>query len=652
MGDFDDTKHTDFTEEAEPVTSQASVGSGFTQANGPSEMNALLRSLLEEASFGSGSYKEAASGTLRDFVDSVQEYLKKDSAVKGISNKIISVDSSTISNYGIAALVTKVEGDPRHTDVFYYVIRPATSLVTVGQLEQALNTRHTWPEDVLQNQDVLQFLLNKTAKKLGIDPFGVQISGGLIVPDFSVLTRADEAARIGYYCNINNALDRNPEYKQYAHTDIVSLVQLKPTIRRTPIKLNGVPDALDLTPATWSIEVLTDRSTNIVSSKKTETQVWGYTDVMPSYGLYLNGAIRFGFFPTYVITDMRHDTKIPVLERSLFAVASCARAAFGEWHRESLVPHGSEEFNNIWALRRYVDPDNEYMSGKIPSIDPPENEMMRNYEMDKLITPNVMSIVMDVRTGDQKHWFLDTFVGLASRDPEVRTSAEQEVFAAADILTGGIFGRMWNSLPNRPASIADSVTIACGYVHMRNGAKLDMRTITNLTYANILAADIHEGYTVDQIRDKILRWATYANADLRNDRINLKNWINMVYEADPELEITGWCNRISIDMTFIKTLLDAMSECKYYPQFEGEVRAVQAPNSLVTSIMDHSGALSFAPGAMPGMQPGMQPGMVPGMMPGMMPGMHPNMPGQQPFQQPSMYPNNQPPQQPTEPDKK
>jgi len=207
------------------------------------------------------------------------------------------------------------------------------------------------------------------------------------------------------------------------------------------IRINGVPDALDYSPASWNISVVANRPNSVgtVSARKVEASVYGYTDVTPGMVPAANGMQVFGFIPTYVITDMRHDTKTPVINRTLFAIAAAAEAAGAGWYRQSLVPPGTEEVNNIWALRRFVDPAREYEQGNVPSIEPPANELSRDMEMDTLIHPRMFSVVMDIRIGDQKAWFTDEIVGLSSNDPEVRGHAEAAIIDAADRLTNGQF---------------------------------------------------------------------------------------------------------------------------------------------------------------------------------------------------------------------
>jgi len=593
-------------QQSQPTSDQ----SHFTAPPTGSMSDDFLAPFLEEAAFGYGSWKDEAGIEAKELVDGFKEIMKNDSFPKGFSVDTFTIDSTSLE-YGLAGITVR----PPNASVSYlyiYVIRPNSTNVVITNLPQALDEKHIWPEELVTKEEIINHIMDNVRKKTATTNT-LFLAGGLVVPAQSIRAGLGDLFRIGYYTCIKDVIQAHPNHVARLKADVGQLVKLNPTIRRSLIKIDSIPDSLDRSPATWQIEVLADRPNGLIKSKKSEALVWGYTDVSPGPIMHPTGVQYFGFIPTYVITDMRHDTKIPVTDRTLFAIATTAEAVAAAWYRDSLVPVGTEGINNIWALRRFVDPNREWEQGNIPSMDPPQNEMSRDIEMDMLISPNMMSVVMDVAPGDQKAWFMDSFLGLGSRDAQQRSMAEMDILTACDNLTEGRFGKIWNSMPNKPA-IAATNMVPVGYLHMQNGDVRDMRTLTNLTYATILAANAENGYDINTLRQKIIMWSDYMNADLRNDRFHLTNWVKSISEIDPTLEITGWTHRISFSMDFITVLLQAMSENGYRPMFDGEQTNVGGPNSLRSAIIQNAGMLppslrpqaAYNPGVMYGYPP--QPG--------------------------------------------
>lgn len=550
-----------------------------------------LNAVMSEAAFGHGSYRDDTTPVIGKLTELVTESVKAMDKVAGITHKVIPLDTRSFQ-HPIAAMITEIKNVNTKL-MFLFVIRSDdTGIVPINQLQQALDNKQLWPEDLLSNPDILEYLLQRASQKLLCPMNDIDITGGLVVPKDSITRNHDEIARISTYSNIFHVVKNNPERKAALVASISELVKLNPLLRRQMIRIGNVPDALDYTPATWAVSVIANRPGTAIQThgRKNELDVYGYTDVTPGMLPTANGMQAFGFVPTYIITDIKHDTKLPVEDRTLFALAALTEAAAAQWYRQSLVPHGTESINNIWALRPFVDPEHQFEKGEVPSIEPPQNEMARNMEMDMLIHPQIFSVVADFRVGDQKSWFCDTMLGLASGNAQVQAAAEAEVLRAADNLTNGAFSQKWANVP-KTGRIADYNIIPTGIVHLKNGEVQDERTITTLTYANILASSIENGYDLQQLRSRLMLWSDYSNADLRGDRNNMRQWIQTMESIDPEIGITGWTYRVSFNMSFLITLLQAMAENGYRPVLEGSENVGTAPNSLRGSIINHAGAL-------------------------------------------------------------
>ena len=580
-----ETEEVQKVEAPDPVS--GTIGGNDTRFDG-SDIDPLTI-FVTESRFGQGAWRDDVSGDFKALEKGITEYFNSNATPKGISNKVIPIDVNTLQ-YPICGLTTKIENSSDLL-VFLYILRnDETGSVTLDSLQTALENKHLWAEDILGNTSIMAFLTEAISKRMVYSPENIRITGGVIVPTEAIQRATAELARTGYYCNVNAEVQSSPAHKQHLRAAVSELAQLNPVIRRSMIRINTVPEMLDYNPATWRIDINTSRPNKLSSARKTETSIYGYTDVMPGIIPTSTGVSVFGFVPTYILTHIQHDTKTPVLDRTVFAIAAAAEACASNWYRQSLVPLGAEAVNNPWALKRFVDPNHEYEQGQVPSIEPPENERARDMELDMLVHPRMFSVVMDIRVGDQQSWYADGIVGLASSNTNTRNYAEREIIDACDGLTNGLFSQKWNALPQRPR-MAEMNMVPVGVLHMSNGEKQDIRTVTNLTYATYLASIAESGYDLLQMRQRLMQWADYSNADLRGDRNNLRAWQQAIAEFDPELIVTGWTYRISFNMTFIITLLQALTENGYRPTLEGVENSINMPSSLRGSIINNAGVL-------------------------------------------------------------
>jgi hypothetical protein len=363
-------------------------------------------------------------------------------------------------------------------------------------------------------------------------------------------------------------------------TNPAGVVNQRTTITPGQNKLNkiGLPIAADFTTTielarkaqektSWSSDI------HVAQQRYHLAEVSGYIDFSvagpippkPNMNPMLPQTVP-GYIPMVVITEIaglaNNGSSIEDMRTQLLGIAATtALTADHGWVRVFEKMAGAKSVKaDIGLLGLEHDP---YI-GRTPelgmvSVDsisygkqPKEGTMTPKQVADLWCTDKV-AVALDVEQGGRLHWIQDIFVAASGVGDETgrRTAANERIIAECDVLTNGIFSRLWTELNGgQKAHVVATETVA---VHLgtydggKNGGRRDLRSIDYLTMLGQMPKDLEK-----------LSAATAATIPGGCNAITLTDRRNAIENIVGDCEFTGMATRVFLTGGFINTFVRAL----------------------------------------------------------------------------------------------
>ncbi len=275
------------------------------------------------------------------------------------------------------------------------------------------------------------------------------------------------------------------------------------------------------------------------------TRVDGYIDliyVKPSAPAWGQPQQTQHYYPRYVITRLDSQVNLITLELQLLALSSAVLVGRNMAWSSVFLPRynvGEKDLRDIGAIGYEVnltgDPNAQ------PARIPTKSESFGRRELYNLITAAIVDSVvysLDVEETGPLAWITQTFIAAANGDQ----LAYQAIVEAANNLTDGHFGRMWN---NGAIAQDDYNRIHLGYYIDHSGKRCDLRDLDYLAMLNLFG---------DRDMQAFHEWAaTFEDANIPLE-IRLEKRMKIMRALLPDLRLKGYARRITFTADFIATL--------------------------------------------------------------------------------------------------
>lgn len=250
--------------------------------------------------------------------------------------------------------------------------------------------------------------------------------------------------------------------------------------------------------------------------------------------------------PRYVITELDTRTDAVALEDILLGLYSAGMLTQNWTWARQFEPHGKVkkgelDFRDIGALGYLVnfgDPN----SPKREKVDTRTLSQTDLYKMIGFAIRDTLAISLDIAETGTLSWIHQYFIASAAGVQ----SATQAIVKAANNLTNGVFGQLWD---NSPIVRDDNNRLHLGYYTGRDNERRDLREVDRLAILNIYGD-----------RDMEMVWAwdrSWNDLNIRPE-VRMETRAKVYKNGLSGVEITGYARRVTFTTNFIVTLTKAL----------------------------------------------------------------------------------------------
>lgn len=294
---------------------------------------------------------------------------------------------------------------------------------------------------------------------------------------------------------------------------------------------------------------------DLVNAPSVQANSWGGM-VMNQPGATGGEAPTITYRPRFVVTNIDSDETCD-LTLQLLAIGQLQAMAQGNRHIIGLIeqhrdgeahPMGGANLRDLGAMGLEVPQiiNGIFQTDTVKERFPTQSAGFSDQSLAALIQTYVSSNVlvsMDVPEGGPSTWMLAPFMAAARGNPE----ATADIFAACDILTGGLFTPLYKQRcgGTMPAPVFDDNLVINNGVYMENGKLRDLRDIGYLEVLN---------FTGDRGLDTIIDWSNLqANVEV-DENFRATEALKILQGIYMNLQLTGRSRRITFYNQFLMTL--------------------------------------------------------------------------------------------------
>ena len=279
------------------------------------------------------------------------------------------------------------------------------------------------------------------------------------------------------------------------------------------------------------------------------TRVDGYIDliyVKPPQAQWGQQPITQHYYPRYVITQLDSQVDAITLELQLLALSSAVLAGRQMAWSGQFLPRfntGGVDLRDIGAIGFEVNLTGD--PNAVPERIPTKSESFGRRELLNLLGSAIFDAVvysLDVEEVGPLAWLTQTFIAAANGNQ----GAYQAIYDAANNLTNGHFGQIWN---NGPIAVDDNNRIHLGYYIDANGQKRDIRELNYLGMLNLLG---------DKDLPSFHEWAATFEESQVPLELRLERRSKILKALVPDVRIKGFARRITFTADFIAALEQAI----------------------------------------------------------------------------------------------
>lgn len=342
---------------------------------------------------------------------------------------------------------------------------------------------------------------------------------------------------------------------------------------------------------------------NTGSARKLITQIFGYIDLTPTpptatntFGFGAAGALASRaeelkiYTPRYVITNMdapEEAAELPIVLQGLATTQALANngqwiAALVQQHKNGAAhAQGGVNIRDLSAigLEAPVMVPPGYIGGELPKAQRiPLNSANTN---DAMLAAAIQThfhedllISMDVPECGASSWIVSPFAAAARGDQE----AIKDIFAAADLLTGGRFSPIYkanNAGQMKPPVYNDNMFVNLGFYYDASG-KRDIRDVDYLAVLNA---------TGDSELETIYDWSNLQANHEVDPMFRLTETRRIQQRLFEGMVITGRAVRVTFNPAFIFALAAAVAEAGLVYETKVGMSAVQGTARMVPQYM-------------------------------------------------------------------
>lgn len=281
------------------------------------------------------------------------------------------------------------------------------------------------------------------------------------------------------------------------------------------------------------------------------TRVDGYVDLLWSEPMMQN--LPYGaqpapqrYVPRFVITALDSEQSAITLESQLLGLHAAGiltqnRAWMGALRNQRFA--GGRDIHDIGAIGLELNP-------KAPARVITNDGSFGDQQLADLVALAIhdsLQIAIDVAEADENTWVNQLFVEAAEGGNSIKgRDARTAIIAAADRLTNGNFGRIWNV--NDPITFDNKDRIHLGYYLDEQGHRQDIRNLDYLAVLNLQGEkDINVLYAYSRTFDN-----TEMPAEIRTEERG-----QIIRGIEPSYRLKGYARRVVFNPAFILALAAA-----------------------------------------------------------------------------------------------
>jgi len=256
------------------------------------------------------------------------------------------------------------------------------------------------------------------------------------------------------------------------------------------------------------------------------------------------------YTPRFVITRLDVLTEIITPELVLLALSTAAFVGLNNMWLEAFRPRKSNDdinLRDITAIGLETP-----LTGQLERLPAPGlSDLPKFYQMLLLGMTSDIRFSLDIDEAGDQTWLLSDFYRASHGD----AGGVQNIIAAANRLTNGIFGTRWST--NNRIAIDENNRIALGYWNDDAGQKRDLRELDYVAMLNL---------TADRDITRLHDWNATFNAQTGEPlEVRLERRERIARELIASYTLKGWARRIVLAPEFIITLANSIAEAGLVP---------------------------------------------------------------------------------------